>query len=140
MNNQDGKNNNQILPPKKIKVVDIKGKGRGVVATQDIKKGEIIEYCPIIFISDKEASFFEKENTFLNFYCLLQPETKKSCIMLRYGFFYNHSKNPNAEVDYDIIELKNYLFFKALKNIKSGKEITFDYHFDNGKEEFLKLD
>ena len=33
----------EILPPEKIKISDIKGKGRGVIATKDIKKGEIIE-------------------------------------------------------------------------------------------------
>ena len=31
----------EILPPKKIKIVDIQGKGRGVIATEDIKEGRI---------------------------------------------------------------------------------------------------
>lgn len=129
----------EILPPKKIKIANIKGKGRGVVAIEDIAEGEIIEYCPIVFISEKEASFFEKENTILKFYWLFQPETKKSCIMLGYGSLYNHSKNPNAEVDYDTKKSENFLFLRALKNIKAGEEIVFDYQFDDGKEEFLKL-
>ena len=67
----------KISIPKKIKVGDVNGKGRGVIATKDIKKGEIIEFCPIVFISEKEASFFEKEKTVLNFYYLQQPEIKK---------------------------------------------------------------
>ncbi|MBI2054057.1 MAG: SET domain-containing protein-lysine N-methyltransferase [Candidatus Staskawiczbacteria bacterium] len=130
----------EILPAKKIKIIDIKGRGRGVVATKNIARGEIIEFCPIVFISEKEASFFEKENTVLKFYWLLQPETKKSCLMLGYGSLYNHSKNPNAEADYDIKKSKDYLFFRALKKIKAGEEIVFDYQFDDDKEEFLKLD
>lgn len=129
----------EIFPPRKIKIAEIKGKGKGVVATENIEKDEIIEFCPIIFISEKEASFFEKEGTILKFYWLLQPETKKSCLMLGYGSLYNHSKNPNAEVDYDINELKDYLFFRALKKIEAGEEIVFDYQFDDDKEEFLKL-
>ena len=32
----------EICPPKKIKVVNIQGKGKGVVATQNIKKDEIV--------------------------------------------------------------------------------------------------
>ncbi|MEK7664515.1 MAG: SET domain-containing protein-lysine N-methyltransferase [Patescibacteria group bacterium] len=128
----------EIFPAKKIKIVEIKGKGRGVMAIESIEKDEIIEFCPIIFISEKEASFFEKEGTILKFYWLLQPETKKSCLMLGYGSLYNHSKNPNAEVDYDINELKDYLFFRALKKIEAGEEIVFDYQFDDDKEEFLK--
>jgi SET domain-containing protein len=128
----------EIIPPRKIKIIDVQGKGRGVVATEDIKSGEIIEICPIIFISEKEGDFFEKNKTSLNFYWLLQPETNKSCIMLGYGSLYNHSINPNAEVDYETKESKNYLFFRALKDIKSGEEIVFDYQSDSG-EEFLKL-
>jgi hypothetical protein len=128
----------EIIPPKKIKITDVKGKGRGVVALEDIKKDEIIEICPIIFISDKEGDFFEKNKTILNFYWLLQPETNKSCIMLGYGSLYNHSLNPNAEVDYETKESKNYLFFKALKDIRIGEEIVFDYQSDSG-EEFLKF-
>jgi len=127
----------EILPPKKIEVVDIKGKGRGVVATKNIKKDEIIEYCPIVFISEKEAAFFEKEKTNLKFYYLFQYAINKKCVMLGYGSLYNHSKNPNADVDYDTKNPKNYLIFEAIKDIKAGEEVLIDYEFDDDKEEFL---
>jgi len=127
----------EILPPQKIKVADIPIKGRGIITTQDIAKDEIIEICPIIFISQKEGDFFEKNKTTLNYYWLLQPETNKSCIMLGYGSLYNHSNNPNVEIDYETKESQNYLFFRALKNIETGEEIVFDYQSDSG-EEFLK--
>jgi len=130
--------NIQILPPQKIKVIDIKGKGRGVVATQEIKKEEIIEYCPIVFISKKEVAFFKKERAVLFFYYLIQPEKRKFALMLGYGSIYNHSKNPNAEIDYDTKQVKDYLFFKALRKINAGEEILFDYQFDGDKEDFLK--
>lgn len=130
----------EISSPKKIKVTNIKGKGRGVVAIKNIKKGEIIEYCPVVFISRKEADFFEKGKTILNYYYLQQPEHKKAVLMLGYGLLYNHSKEPNAEIDYDVKDLKDYLFFRALRKIKKGEEIVYDYQFDNDKEKFLKLD
>lgn len=130
----------EIFPPTKIKIVNVPGKGRGVVATQDIKKGEVIEYCPVVFISDEESAFFEKNNTVLEYYHLWQYEIGKLCIMLGYGSLYNHSRDPNADIDYETKEPKNYLFFKAVKDIKSGEEIVIDYEFDNGKEEFLTLD
>jgi SET domain-containing protein len=129
----------EIVPPTKIKVIDIKGKGRGVVATQDISNGEIIEYCPIIPISKKEADFLENESENLKYYYLFQYATNKYCIMLGYGSVYNHSLEPNADVDYDISEPKNYLFFQAIKDIKAGEEIVFDYEFDDNKEDFLAL-
>jgi len=131
----------EILPPKKIKIVDIKGKGRGVVATEDIAKGEIIETCPIIFISDKEAKMIEKNPDVLKYYYLWQYSINKHCIMLGYGSIYNHSKeNPNADIDYNTENPQNYLIFEAIKDIKAGQEIVMDYEFDNNKEEFLKLD
>ena len=57
--------------------------------------------------------------------------------MLGYGSLYNHSKNLNANIDYDVKELKNYLFFQAIKDIKAGEEISYDYEFDDDKEDFL---
>jgi len=130
----------EIIPPKKIKIIDVQGKGRGVVATQDIAKDEIIEICPIIFLSEKEIEFFEKENTTLKFYFLEQYAINKYCLMLGYGSLYNHSQNPNADIDYNINNIQNYVIFQAIKDIKTGEEIVFDYEFDNNKEEFLKLD
>lgn len=129
----------EITPPKKIKIVDIEGKGRGVVATEDIKEGEIIEYCPIVFLSEKEIKFLDNEgSTMLEFYYLWQYEINKHCLMLGYGSLYNHDKeNPNADVDYDVEHTKNFLLFTAIKDIKAGEEIVYDYEFDDGKEEFL---
>lgn len=129
----------EICPPKKVKVVGIQGKGRGVVATQNIKKGEIIEYCPVIFLSDKEVDFIKNKSDILKFYYLWQYAIDKYCLMLGYGSLYNHSSNPNADVDYNTKKSKNYLIFQAIKNIKSGEEIVYDYEFDDNKEEFLKI-
>lgn len=128
----------EIFPPKKIKVVNIKGKGRGVVATQNIKKNETIEYCPVVFLSDEEAELFKKDTTVLHFYYMWQYAIRKYCIMMGYGSLYNHSSNPNADVNYDTKKIKDYLIFKAIKNIKKGEEVVYDYEFDDDKEEFLK--
>ncbi len=130
----------EISPPKKIKIVDIQGKGRGVVATQDIKKDEIIECCPIIFLSDKEIDFFESKSDVLKFYYLWQCAINKHCLMLGYGSLYNHSLSPNSDVDYNTEKSENHLFFYATKDIKAGEEIVYDYEFDDNKEDFLKND
>ena len=129
----------EIEPPQKIKVVDVDVKGMGVVATQNIKNGETIEVCPIVFISKKEAGFFEKEKTPLNFYYLqLDDYHDKVCLMLGYGSLYNHSSNPNAEIIYDEESTERVVYFKALKDIMAGEEIVYDYDFDNNIVEFLK--
>ena len=130
----------EILPPKKIKIVDIKGKGRGVVATEDIAKGEIIETCPILFISDKEAELIENQHDIIEHYYMLLTAFNKHCIMFGYGSLYNHSKEPNADIDYNLQTPQNYLIVESIKDIKAGEEIVYDYEFDGGKEEFLKID
>jgi len=127
-----------ILPPKKIKVTNIPGKGRGVIATENIKAGEVIEVCPIVFLSDKEVSFLEKESEILKFYYLIQYAINKSCIMFGYGSMYNHSFEPNADIDYDISNPQETLSVEAIKDIKTGEEIVFDYEFDNNVVDFLK--
>lgn len=130
----------EIIPPKKIKVISIKGKGLGVVATEDIASGEIIEHCPIIPLSEKETKFLDNESDVLKYYYLFQYAVGKHCLMLGYGSIYNHSNTPNADIDYDTENYQKYLTFFALKDIKAGEEIVYDYEFDNGKEEFLNLE
>lgn len=127
-----------ILPPQKIKVIDITGKSRGVIATQDVQAGETIEVCPIVFLSKKDISFLENESDVLRFYYLIQPEIGKCCVMFGYGSMYNHSLSPNAEIDYNEKSAENFLFFKALKDIKTGEEIVFNYQFDNDIVDFLE--
>lgn len=130
-----------IFSSQKVKVKDIAGKGRGVVATQNIKAGETIETCPVIFLSKKEVDFLEKESDILKFYYLIQPEINRFCLMLGYGSLYNHSlDNPNAEIDYDVDKAENYLFFKAIKDINIGEEIVYDYQFDDNIADFLNLE
>ena len=58
--------------------------------------------------------------------------------MLGYGSIYNHSENPNAEIDYNEGKQEDFLFFKAIKDIKIGEEIVYNYEFDDNKVEFLE--
>lgn len=95
---------------------------RGVLASQNISAGEIIEKCPLILIDIKEEDHLE--NTKLKEYYFLYNE-KYHCIVLGYGSLYNHSFTPNAEIYRDF---KNQLVvFKATKNIRRGEEITYKY-------------
>lgn len=129
----------EILPPKKIKITEIKNKGRGVVATKKILKNEIIEIFPLVILRPQDNRFIKNKSTSdtLYYYYLQQPEFKRDSIMLGYASLYNHSSDPNAELDYPNTPKKNHAFFRAIKNIKAGEEITWDYNFDDGIVEFL---
>jgi len=105
----------------KITVKESKGKGRGVFATEDVKKGEILEVAPIIVL--KHEDFIETRwNLMFEYYFWLDHEV---VLALGYGSIYNHSMEPNAEYKIDV--KKKSITFKALENIKKGKEILFNY-------------
>lgn len=124
-----------IRPPRKVRVVAVPGKGRGVVATEPIAKGELIEVCPVIDLSEKERKFVDTESDVLSGHALYKPEDGSQVLMLGYGSLYNHSREPNAELDYDPAGVR----FVALADIAVDEEIVYDYDFDDGVEIFLDL-
>jgi uncharacterized protein len=104
--------------------------GRGAFATRDIKKGErIVEYKGE-HISNKEADRRypipkpgEHHHTFL---FELDDDT---CVdASRHGNsarFINHSCDPNCEPEIE----DGHIYIHALKNIKKGEELVYDYHY-----------
>jgi SET domain-containing protein len=129
----------EIFPPKKIKIAEVSKKGRGVIATDRILKNEIIETAPLIILGEKDSKFIsscDKSDTLYHYY-LQQPELNRNCVMLGYASIYNHSSDPNAEIDFDDDSEDKHMIFRAIKDIEAGEEITWDYCFDNGMVEFL---
>lgn len=100
-----------------IKTSTINNSGRGVFATKDYKKGEIIEICPCVKTeTDKLHGRFRDYIFGLN-------ETM-SVVALGYCSIYNHSDTPNSS--YEVInEYK--MNITALKDIKAGEEIFVSY-------------
>lgn len=111
--------------PDKVTLKITKGKGRGVFANSNINKGEEIETAPIIILSFEEL-VDTKWNTLFDYYFWMDDFV---ALVLGYGSLYNHSDRPNAE--YEIDKVNKFLTFKALRNIKKGEEICFNYR---GKE------
>lgn len=105
----------------KICIKDTEKMGRGVFATEDIKKGVTLEVAPIIVL--KHEDFIDtKWNLLFEYYFWLDHEV---VLALGYGSLYNHSIDPNAE--YKIDTEKKSITFKSLKEIKKGEEIYFNY-------------
>jgi SET domain-containing protein len=108
-----------------IKVKQAGHKGRGIFATEDIRKGKLIEKCPIIVISKKEWKYLEK--TILKHYVFSWNKKGDVALALGTGSLYNHSFNPNIDVYRDP---KNKTFsYYAIKRIKKGKELLIDYGY-----------
>ena|ERR1700690_2072589 len=98
---------------------------RGILAARDIKKGEIIERCPLILYPTYMDGSLEK-TVLSKFY--FEWTKKYSCIALGYGSLINHSFTPNAKYKHDY--KRKVLVFHAIADIKKGEEISVNYNWD----------
>ncbi len=98
---------------------------RGVFATRNISKGELLHEAPVIAYPNDQHEHIEK--TLLADYAF-EYGMNHSCILLGYGMLFNHSYDANA--DYEI-NFDNHTFeFYAYKDIKAGEEILINYNGD----------
>jgi SET domain-containing protein len=96
---------------------------RGVFATRDISKGELIHEAPVVPYLNEEHEFIEK--TALADY-VFEYGINHTAILLGYGSLFNHSYTPNATYD---INFENHTFdFYAYTDIKTGDEILINYN------------
>ena len=102
----------------KFRIGNIEGKGRGVIAIEDIDQDTLIEECPLLVLN---APTDDKH--LLQGYAFRIDD--KLLLALGYGSLYNHSYTPNAYVDFNLETQVMELY--AFHDIKSGDEITFNY-------------
>ncbi len=106
---------------------------RGMFATAKIRKGEVIEVCPVIVLPLKDKKALEK--TLLFDYYFYWGAKNQPAIVLGYGSIYNHSYKPNAEYDQNV--KKQTMTFRALRDIKPGEEIRTNYNGDPDNQDEL---
>ncbi len=104
---------------------EILNAGRGVYARRDIKKGEIIERCPIIEVPKNDTSNL-KESVLVTYFFYFGKNKEQVAIVLGFGSIYNHSDKPNTT--YKIKRKDKIIDFIALDDIKKNDEITFNYY------------
>ena len=105
----------------KTTLKEVPGKGIGLIADQEIKKGDIVwTYNPIIDIKVKKNEIPKEAEDFFETYAVDQGGDYLF-LNTDNARFINHSKNANT---------KNLGHFKdniALCDIHKGEEITIDY-------------
>jgi SET domain-containing protein len=101
--------------------------GRGVFAGTSIKKGDLIEICPVILLKEGEAAILDT-TTLYDYYFLWGDESERSVIALGYGSLYNHFCPSNADyfMDFDAETID----IVAVRYIEAGDEITINYNGD----------
>ncbi len=101
--------------------------GRGVFAVQDIAEGEtIIEYVGEVVTWDEAQDRHPHDPKDPNHTFYFHVDADR-VIDAKYGGnssrWINHSCDPNCEAD----EENGRIFIKALRNIKAGEELNYDY-------------
>lgn len=98
--------------------------GRGVFATKDIKNGELIENAPLLLMPIKDFDLIKLTKLYYYFF---EYTNTHFAIALGYGSLYNHSYKPNAKYDFNF--KSKCLKITAIKDIKVGEEIFFNYNY-----------
>ena len=104
--------------------------GKGVFALQDIAKGEtIIEYVGEIIgwrEADRRKSSDPNDPNHTFFFSIMDgKKVIDAAVGGNAARWINHSCNPNCESDED--EDTHRVFIKAIRNIKAGDELNYDY-------------
>lgn len=111
----------------KIHVGETKGRGKGIFAKKNIKKGETIAAVKGKIFTIKNLKDVKAKRLDGNY--LHQIDWNKFINNETITKFTNHSCEPNAAVKEKLPTCR----LMALKNIKKGEEITVDYDtFDSG--------
>jgi hypothetical protein len=106
-----------------------KDRGRGVFASMDLERGTLIERCWVMPLSEEE-SLQSINMPIFNRY-LFPWVGNKRCIISGEGLLYNldrvnaTGKEPNILCI--IRQGLSAIEFRALRNIRSGEELTWDY-------------
>lgn len=110
-------------PYPKVKVKESSA-GMGLFAEEDIKKGRLIIEYTGDRISAKEAERRGGRYLFAVTKRLVIDGKKKK----NTARYINHACKPNAEAEHETTE--NRIYIRAIKKIKKGEEITYDYGED----------
>lgn len=115
---------------KKVQVIDAGVKGRGLVLMENAKCGDfIIEYTGIAIKKDYLDSMFRRYRTERMLYIMaldndVYIDARKKGSVARY---INHSCDPNCAVHRWKVRGINRAGIFALRDIKAGEELSFDY-------------
>jgi uncharacterized protein len=110
--------------PKQIRVgvSTIPNAGLGMFANEDIRRGSIIENCPMILL---EPAHLHVGNPLWKYvFNAWYHRPNKTALVLGYCSMYNHSDRPNVHYVQDCDRMMKLI---AIQQIKKGEEMFIDY-------------
>ena len=115
-----------------VHIAAVPAKGLGVRARTTIRRGEIVECCPMLVLSPAaflDAAWRSLHKAMLEtiFQDYLFAWTRGRCALaLGYGGLYNHSEHPSADAIKHFRERK--MTIVANQDIEAGREVTIRYN------------
>lgn len=137
MNEQDLKDKVEANLPRTARVplavCDFGKRGRGIVALEDLERGQLIERSPVLIIPSHERATLDRTVIFTYVFMWehntveqdLYNHCGRSAIALGYTSLLNHSFQPNCDFVRHIDALLIDVFAK--RAIRAGEELTIDY-------------
>lgn len=110
--------------PPPTRIVDIPGKGRGVVAARRLKAGELVELAPVIVVPAKD--YDAVSSTVLDGYVYDWGRDGELAVALGQGSLYNHSFQPNVVYEKRLSD--RLIEYRALRDVEPGEELCINYN------------
>ncbi len=114
-----------------IEVKEFPNKGRGVVVTKKVTKGETLERAPISSFPAEQRSKVNSTQIFEHYFVDAEQykSSKNGPGYIVYGLIsiVNHSPEPNAEVEWQLDGEEGWATLRLLKDLKDGEEVTIAY-------------
>ena len=95
-----------------------------ILGKTQFAKGEIVEVCPVIMVSDLAKTIDKLKDIIFE----LNKDKTRWGLVLGYGSLYRHSDKPN--LDYGYNPKNKQMYFTTNRFIKLGEELTIDYGTD----------
>ncbi|XP_058471471.1 histone-lysine N-methyltransferase NSD2 [Solea solea] len=117
------------------KIIKTPGKGWGLVALRDIKKGEFVNEYIGELVDEEECRArinYAHENNITNFYMLTIDKDRiiDAGPKGNYSRFMNHSCQPNCETQKWTVNGDTRVGLFAVCDVPAGTELTFNYNLD----------
>ncbi|XP_063313745.1 histone-lysine N-methyltransferase NSD2 isoform X1 [Pelobates fuscus] len=117
------------------KIIKTEGKGWGLIATRDIKKGEFVNEYIGELIDEEECMArirHAQENDITHFYMLTIDKDRiiDAGPKGNYSRFMNHSCQPNCDTQKWTVNGDTRVGLFAVRDIPAGEELTFNYNLD----------
>ena len=116
-----------------LRVASLCGRGRGIVADQPIRQGDIVERAPVLIIPESDRAAVDASSLGNHIFMWehgttgedIYSQKGRAALVLGFASLVNHSDDPNCRFIRHIEALA--LDLIALRDVEAGEELTFDY-------------